>query len=163
MSFAFGTNWVCVFLYGLYAVHFVFTGRKHSCISVLHGSKAKGSEVRRQIGDKWCPLLASVLHFKADVLLSLMSKTVQGLFFSNGKIWGILVLYRSRCVAKTQNIWWPNIGSRSWCPSVLQVLPSGLRVTQRNLCDICSVMNFVILVHSCLHLQFPCVFATTSQ
>lgn len=84
-------------------------------------------------------------------------------FFSNGKIWGILVLYRSRCVAKTQNVWWPNIGSRGWCLLVLQVLPSGLRVTQRNLCDdICSVMNFVILVHSCLHLQFPCMFATTS-
>lgn len=82
------------------------------------------------------------------------AKQCKAFFFSNGNIWGILVLYRSRCVAKTQNIWWPNIGSRGWCLSVLQVLPSGLRVTRRNLCDICSVMNFYSCAHACTF-NFP--------
>lgn len=125
-SSAFGTSRLCVFLCGLYAAHFIFPGRKHSCISVLHGSKAEGSEVGRQIGDKWCPLLVSVLHFKADVLPSLIKfENSASLFFSNGENRGILVLYRSRCVAKAQNIWWPNIRSHGRCLSVLQALPSG--------------------------------------
>lgn len=34
------------------------------------------------------------------------------LFFSNGKIWGILVLYKSRCIHK--NIWWPPHSLTLW-------------------------------------------------
>lgn len=160
MSFAFGTNSVCVFLYGLYAVHFIFPGRKHSCISVLHGSKAKGSEVRRQIGDKWCPLLASVLHFKADVLPSVMSKTVQGFFFfSNGKIWGILVVIQIQMCCKDTKYLMTQHRVTWLMPVSFASASQWLKShTEKPFCDdICSVMNFVILVHPCLHLQFPCV------
>lgn len=33
------------------------------------GIRVEGSEEERRTGDKWCPLLASALHFKGKILL----------------------------------------------------------------------------------------------